>query len=78
MCSAMSLFAGGLGGVIGSTTFRTEDSPTYYPGCGAIIAVNGAAIVVQLLLCWKYRRANRQADAGERVILGLPSFRYTL
>ena len=43
-----------------------------------IIATNGAAIVVLMLMVYKYRRANRLADTGEKVILGLASFRYTL
>lgn len=78
MSSAMALAAGGVGGIIGSTVFRTEDAPSYHPGCGAILAVNGISIILALLMNLKYIKANRRADAGEEVIQGLATFRYTL
>jgi hypothetical protein len=78
MASGMALFAGGIGGVIGSTVFRVEDKPDYLPGCGAILTVNALSIILALMLIWRYRRANRRADAGEQIIEGLASFRYTM
>ncbi|KAJ5355639.1 hypothetical protein N7517_010248 [Penicillium concentricum] len=78
MTSALSVGAGGVGGIIGGTVFRTGDAPDYQPGIIATILANGLIITISLLLVLKYHRANKRVEGGGKPIEGLPSFRYTL
>ncbi|KAH7064253.1 major facilitator superfamily domain-containing protein [Paraphoma chrysanthemicola] len=78
LCSATLVGAGGIGGIIGGTVFRTEDAPKYVPGIIACMIAAGGIIVVTLLMNLKFWRANRRADAGGKIIEGLEGFRYTL
>lgn len=78
MCSATLVGAGGLGGIIGGTVFRTQDAPHYIPGITACMIAAGMIIVIALLLDLKMHFANRRAANGGKVIEGLEGFRYTL
>jgi MFS family permease len=78
LCSATLVGAGGIGGIIGSTVFRSQDSPKYRPGIEACMTASALIIVVTALLTFKFWRANKRADAGGKIIEGLPGFRYTL
>jgi hypothetical protein len=78
MCSATLVGAGGIGGIIGGTVFRTQDAPHYVPGITAAMIAAGLIVVVTLLLNLKFWRANKRADAGGKIIEGLEGFRYTL
>ncbi|KAJ5951663.1 uncharacterized protein N7479_010076 [Penicillium vulpinum] len=77
MTSALSVGAGGIGGIIGGTVFRTGDAPDYRPGIIATIIANGLIVVISLLLALKYTRANKRVESGGKPIEGLQSFRYT-
>jgi hypothetical protein len=77
-CSATLVGFGGIGGIIGSTVFRTQDEPSYHPGIEACMIANGLVVCIMLLLSLKFWRANKKADAGEKVIEGHEGFRYTL
>ncbi|KAH0836099.1 phthalate transporter [Fonsecaea pedrosoi] len=77
LTSAMAVGAGGIGGIVGGTVFRTEDAPTYHPGIIATLVANSLMILVCALLNIKFYRANRRAEAGGKPIEGLASFRYT-
>jgi hypothetical protein len=70
--------AGGVGGIIGGTVFRTQDAPNYVPGITACMIAAGLIIVTTLLLNLKFWLANKRADRGEKIIEGLEGFRYTL
>ncbi|KAK5069152.1 hypothetical protein LTR64_008695 [Lithohypha guttulata] len=78
LCSATLVGAGGIGGIIGSTVFRTQDSPEYIPGITACMVAAAVIVIVTLLLDLKFSRANKRAAAGGKVIEGLEGFRYTL
>lgn len=78
LTSALSIGAGGIGGIIGGTVFRTQDAPTYHPGVIATMLANSLMIAVCLLLILKYIKANRRVEAGGKPIEGLDSFKYTL
>lgn len=78
LCSATLVGAGGIGGIIGGTVFRTQDKPHYVPGITACMIAAGLIIVVALLMDLKFWRANKRADAGGKIIEGLEGFRYTL
>lgn len=78
LCSATLVGAGGIGGIIGGTVFRTQDKPHYVPGITACMIAAGLIVVVALLMDLKFYRANKRADAGGKIIEGLEGFRYTL
>ncbi|KZM21583.1 uncharacterized protein EKO05_0008037 [Ascochyta rabiei] len=78
LCSATLVGAGGIGGIIGGTVFRTQDKPNYVPGITACMIAAGLIVVIALLMNLKFWRANKRADAGGKIIEGLEGFRYTL
>lgn len=78
LTSATLVGAGGIGGIIGSTIFRAEDSPAYGPGIMGALIANGMIVVVVSGLTFKFWRANKRAEAGGKVIEGQAGFRYTL
>ncbi|KAL6711636.1 hypothetical protein ACN47E_004570 [Coniothyrium glycines] len=78
LCSATLVGAGGIGGIIGGTVFRTQDAPHYEPGIIACMIAAGMIIVVTLLLNLKFWLANKRAANGGKIIEGLEGFRYTL
>lgn len=78
LCSATLVGTGGIGGIIGSTVFRSQDAPAYRPGIYTTIIAAALIIVLTLTLDLKFWRANKRADAGGKPIEGLEGFRYTL
>ncbi|KAF9894002.1 hypothetical protein FE257_008973 [Aspergillus nanangensis] len=78
LTSALSVGAGGVGGIVGGTVFRTDDAPDYRPGIIATLLANGLMIVISLLLVLKYHLANKRAAGGGKLIESLEGFRYTL
>ena len=78
LASATLVGAGGIGGIIGSTTFRSQDKPAYRPGMYTTMIASALIVVITCLLDLKFKRANKRAAAGGKVIEGLPGFRYTL
>ncbi|CAG9953212.1 unnamed protein product [Clonostachys rosea f. rosea IK726] len=77
-CSATLVGTGGIGGIIGSTVFRSQDAPGYRPGIYAAMTASGMIILITLALDFKFVRANKRATAGGKVIGGLEGFRYTM
>lgn len=78
LCSATLVGSGGLGGIVGSTVFRSQDAPGYRPGIYTTMLAAALIIVISLVLNLKFWRANKRAEAGGKVIEGLHGFRYTL
>ena len=78
LCSATLVGMGGVGGIVGSTVFRSQDEPEYLPGMYACMVANALVILITLALTWKFMRANKRAAAGGKPIEGLEGFRYTL
>jgi len=76
--SATLVGFGGIGGIIGSTIFREQDSPRYRPGMLGTILANALIVIIVALLSLKFWRANRRAEAGGKWIEGQEGFRYTL
>ncbi|KAL2842029.1 phthalate transporter [Aspergillus pseudoustus] len=76
-CSATLVGSGGVGGIIGSLVFRSQDSPAYHPGILACLIAASLILVVTLLLDWKFYRANKRAVQGGKPIEGLEGFLYT-
>lgn len=78
LCSATLVGAGGIGGILGGTVFRTQDAPDYFLGIVACMVSAGFIIILSLMLNLKFWRANKRAASGGKVIEGLEGFRYTL
>jgi hypothetical protein len=77
--SSASLTAiGGIGGIAGALIFRTEDAPSYVPGFAACMACNVLNISLVLGMTLYFKKCNKQADRGERVLLDDPTFRFTI
>ena len=68
----------GIGGIAGALIFRTEDGPMYVPGFAACMACNVIVILIVGVMTWYFRKCNAQADRGERVLMGDPTFRFTI
>ncbi|KAJ5958215.1 uncharacterized protein N7479_005365 [Penicillium vulpinum] len=77
-CSATLIGAGGIGGTIGGTTFRSQDAPNYLPGTYTCIIASSLVIVVSLILVLHFHISNRRAAKFGQIIEGLEGFRYTL
>jgi len=76
--SATLVGFGSIGGIAGSTVFRTQDSPTFRPGIIACIVANITIVLIVVMNTIIFRRQNKRADRGEVVLEGDPSFRYTI
>jgi hypothetical protein len=76
--SATLVGFGGIGGIMGTTVFRSQDRPTYHPGIWACISCNLLIVVTVCINSIIFRRKNKQADRGEAVLEGDPNFRYTI
>src|ERR1700710_1295427 len=68
LCSATLVGAGGIGGIIGGTVFRTQDAPSYVPGIVACMIASGMIIIISLLLNLKFWMANKRAANGGKII----------
>lgn len=77
-CSATLVGMGGVGGIIGSLVFRSQDAPTYHPGLYACIVTQVIIILIVMVLDTKFYFDNRRAEAGDKIIEGIEGFRYTL
>ncbi|KAF9891538.1 hypothetical protein FE257_004005 [Aspergillus nanangensis] len=72
--SGLQLSFGAVGGIIGSTVFRSQDAPTYTPGSIVVMCCAFTIICLSGLLAWSLHRENRLAkdtgsDDGERRFL---------
>ncbi|CAL3966783.1 hypothetical protein PZA11_003270 [Diplocarpon coronariae] len=77
-CSATLVGFGALGGIVGSTVFRSQDSPKYIPGVSTAIGSQVVVCLAVAALTFEFRRQNAMADRGEKVLeQGDASFRYT-
>ena len=77
LASATLVGTGGIGGIVGTTTFREQDKPAYTPGITTCILACAMVMMITCLLEFKFWRANKRAAAGGKIIEGLEGFRYT-
>ncbi|KAK5046773.1 hypothetical protein LTR84_007126 [Exophiala bonariae] len=69
---------GGVGGIIGSLIFRTQDAPAFRPGLYASFGCMSLTILFTLLLMNEFRAKNKAADEEGILLEGREGFRYTL
>ncbi|KAI4246216.1 MAG: hypothetical protein L6R42_009983 [Xanthoria sp. 1 TBL-2021] len=77
-CSATLVGGGALGGIVGSTVFRSKDSPTYVPGLSVAMGSQVVILLTVILLTVTFKSNNKKAERGEKILEDLPSFRYTV
>ncbi|KAL8936100.1 MAG: hypothetical protein Q9216_005110 [Gyalolechia sp. 2 TL-2023] len=77
-CSATLVGMGALGGIVGSTVFRSEDSPTYVPGLSVAMGSQVVILLVVGVLTVTFKANNKKADRGEKILEDSPAFRYTI
>jgi len=76
--SALVIGFGGIGGIIASVAFTSQDAPQYKSGLWASIALQILMIVLCLSCSGWFAYKNRQVRRGVAVIEGKPGFLYTL
>ncbi|KAL8869584.1 MAG: hypothetical protein Q9174_004167 [Haloplaca sp. 1 TL-2023] len=76
-CSATLVGGGALGGIVGSTVFRSADAPAYVPGLSVAMGSQVVILITVGILTFVFKSQNKKADRGEKVLEGLPEFRYT-
>lgn len=75
--AAASISGGAIGGICGSTIFRSQDAPQYLPGMWTTIVLQILYCVVTFSLSTYFKRQNRLADEGRKPALeGVEGFRY--
>lgn len=75
--SALNIAGGAIGGIIGSTAFRSQDAPFYNPVIYTVIALQVLLIVLMVGTLATFWRINRRADQrGEEI--NLSGWRHTL
>ncbi|KAM5374767.1 hypothetical protein ACJZ2D_006411 [Fusarium nematophilum] len=77
LVSALNIAGGAIGGIIGSTAFRSEDAPFYNRGINTVVALQVLLIALATGTLAAFWRINRRADQrGEEI--NLPGWRHTL
>ena len=69
---------GGIGGIVGGTVFRSQDSPRYIPGLATCFTAAGLTILSVCTTSVYMIAQNRKQAMGQIVIEGVEGFRYTL
>jgi len=77
LTSATLIGGGAIGGIIGTSVFRAQDSPGYRPGILTCLIANGLIIAIVAGLTLKFYRANKRVDAGGKLIENQLGFKYT-
>ena len=76
--SATMVAAGGIGGIIGVTVFRSQDAPDYVPG---LVTCFLAVVIVIISTCTTtvyFVVQNRKQAKEGKILEGVEGFRYTL
>lgn len=78
LVSALNITGGALGGIIGSTIFKSRDAPLYAPGLHTVVGLQVAMIVMTASSMAVFWQRNRRADANNEIINGVAGWRHTL
>lgn len=79
VAAAIQIGLGGVGGIIGSLIFRSQDAPKYIPGLVGAMCLSFSVILNCLFTSYMFWRANKKQAAGTltKPLEGLEGFRYT-
>jgi hypothetical protein len=73
-----NLFGSSIGGIIGSTIFRSQDAPAYSPGLYTVLALQALLLVITAISMAVFFMKNKKADNAGTVLHGIKGWRYTL
>ncbi|KAF1966057.1 hypothetical protein BU23DRAFT_574313 [Bimuria novae-zelandiae CBS 107.79] len=77
--AAVMISVGSVGGICGSTIFRTQDAPIYFPGMWATIAMHLLNSMLTCCMSMYFKGMNKLADEGNKPALeGVEDSRTTL
>ncbi|KAK5081065.1 hypothetical protein LTR70_009327 [Exophiala xenobiotica] len=79
--AAAMISSGALGGIAGSTIFRSQDAPLYMPGTWSTISMLMLYIIITISMSMHFKRQNRladeaQAEGRQYILEKTPGFRY--
>lgn len=77
LCNATIVASGGLGGIVGSLAFCTQDSPNYRPGLYCCFVASFLTILSVATTTIHMIIKNKQQAQNRTVIEGVEGFRYT-
>ncbi|KAL4808084.1 major facilitator superfamily domain-containing protein [Aspergillus unguis] len=78
VASATCLIGGGLGGIIASVAFKSDESPSYTTGIWVTFGITMVSVVMIVVMDWHFWRLNKRAkERGER-LEGMEGWYYTL
>ncbi|KAL4940432.1 hypothetical protein BDV06DRAFT_230316 [Aspergillus oleicola] len=78
VASATCLIGGGLGGIIASVTFKSEESPYYTTGIWVTFAISIVSVVMTVIMDVYFWKVNKKAKETGRRIEGMEDWYYTL
>lgn len=78
--TAMQVSMGGIGAIVGTVSYRAQDTPRYIPGLITTLASQGLMLFVLLVTTIHFSQQNRLMRSGARLkpLEGQPGFYYTL
>jgi hypothetical protein len=77
LTSATLIGGDAIGGIIGTSVFRAQDSPGYRLGILTCLIANRLIIAIVAALSLKFYRANKRMDAGGKLIENQLGFKCT-
>jgi hypothetical protein len=77
-CNATLVAAGGIGGLVGTITFRAQDAPQYNPGLYTCFTAAALTVVSVFITSTAHYIQNKKQARGEIIIEGVEGFRYKL
>ncbi|KIX09355.1 uncharacterized protein Z518_00434 [Rhinocladiella mackenziei CBS 650.93] len=76
-CSTMLVGASGIGGIIGSLVFRSQDTPNYRPGLYSCLTAAFLCILSMLTTTAYFCSQNKKQSEGKAIVEGEEGCRYT-
>ncbi|KGO44234.1 Major facilitator superfamily domain, general substrate transporter [Penicillium expansum] len=78
VASATCLIGGGLGGIIASVTFKSDESPHYTTGIWVTFGITMVSICLTLIMDFHFWKTNKKARETNGQIEGMSGWYYTL
>ncbi|OQD72209.1 hypothetical protein PENPOL_c001G10359 [Penicillium polonicum] len=78
VASATCLIGGGLGGIIASITFKSDESPHYTTGIWVTFGITMVSICLTLMMDFHFWKTNKKARETNGQIEGMSGWYYTL
>ena len=76
--SGLQLSFGAIGGIIGSTVFRSQDAPNYTPGVISVMCLTVFLGLMAVTLAFHFHRQNKAHRKQGKILEGEPTWTYTL